>query len=214
MLEAEEVGLDWRFEVPRVAVRITLRELKRFHDDGEKRFNAEFAKLEARAREVAPEDYDQNDYLSDLRDQLEGTMELVREFAIVGISRTLERFWRIFLNPARYPGLVIPPRKGDRLDDIRKQYKSIGIDLTKPPFEWHEIRKLQAVRNCIVHDEGWADGKRATALRGYQFKVKNGLIELPPDYFLEAYKIVDKTCGLVVDKCREAAKTGKIARRT
>jgi hypothetical protein len=211
MADIEEVGLDWRFGIPLEFARITLRELKRFYDEGEKQFATEIAKLEMQAKGVSADDDDQMDYLGDVRDQREGIVELNREFAIVGIFRTFERFLRLFLDPRRHPGFAIPAPKGSRLKDLEGQYKAIGVDLTRLPFEWRDIKKLQEIRNCITHDEGWIDAKRAGALRSYQFPVKeNDWIELPEDYFVEAYNLVQRTCRLVIEECRKAAKDGRM----
>jgi hypothetical protein len=160
------------------------------------------------AKGVSADDDDEMDYLRDVRDQREGIIELNREFAIVGVFRTLERFLRLFLDPRRHPGFAIPAAKGSRLEHLKRQYKAIGVDLTRPPFEWREVKKLQEIRNCIAHDEGWIDADRAAALRSYQFPVKkNDRIKLPKGYFVEAYSLVDRTCQFVIEKCREAAKT-------
>lgn len=213
MADSRVVGLDWRFGIPLEAVRITLRELKGFYEDGTRQFNAQVARLQMRAKELSPEDYDQTDYLSDLMTELEGMRDLMQEFAIIGVFRSLERFLRLFLNRQRHAGVVISDETARYLDSLKDQYKEIGIELTQPPFDWREIKKLQKIRNCIAHDEGWIDEKRAAELRSCQLSVKkNDWIKLPQGYFFEPLKLVDKTCELVIDKCREAARAGKVPR--
>ena len=211
MADIEEIGLDWRFGIPLEFARITLRELKRFYDEGEKQFATEIAKLEMRAKGLSADDDDQMDYLGDVRDQRQGMVELNREFAILGIFRTFERFLRVFLDPQRHPGFAIPAPKGSSLEHLKEQYKVIGVDLTRRPFEWRDIKKLQEIRNCVAHDEGWIDAARADALRSYQFPAKeNDWIEFPEGYFVEAYHLVQRTCQLVIEECRKAAKDGRM----
>jgi hypothetical protein len=104
-MQDEEVSLDWRFSgaLPQFP-RITLRELKRFHDEARKHFTMEIAKLERRATEIAAEDDEALEYLSDMSAELEGLLDLEQEFAILRLFRTLERFLRLVLMHLRESG--------------------------------------------------------------------------------------------------------------
>lgn len=205
MADIEEVGLDWRLGVPFEVLWITLNELKRFYDEGERQFSSELSKLEMQFRNISPEDDDQADYLCDLRDQYEGILNLKREFAVIGLFRAFERFLRIFLDLQRHPLFKIPPLEGSHFEDLKRQYKKIGVDLSKPPFEWQQIKLLQEIRNCIAHDEGWVDANRAAKLRSFKYSVKeNDWIQLQPDFFPQAHKLIRKTCEIVAEKCKES----------
>jgi len=78
----------------------------------------------------------------------------MQEFPIIGVFRSPERFLRLFLNRQRHAGVVISDETARYLDSLKDQYIEIGIELTQPPFDWREIKKLQKIRNCIAHDEG------------------------------------------------------------
>jgi hypothetical protein len=159
-MQNEEVSLDWRLSgaLP-VLARITLNELKRFHDEASKHFKMEITELQRRATEIAAEDDDSLDYLSDKNAQLEGLLDLEQEFGILGLFRTLERFLRSVLTRLREIGAPVSKKEIQYLDGMVNQLKGIGVDLGASPFEWNEITKLRKIRNLIAHEEAWVDKK-------------------------------------------------------
>jgi len=199
--DVEEVELG----DPLLLARMTLEELKRFCEEGTKHFDAELARLEMRAKSASPQDDDESDYLANMMEELEGVLDLVQKFGIIGIYRALETFLRTVVNQQREAGVVISDQKALYLDQLKVRLKKIGVELTQPPFQWREVQKLHKIRNCIVHNEGWVDKTDAAILKNYQLSVEEGhCLKLPKGYFLEALKLVDKTCELVTEKCREA----------
>jgi hypothetical protein len=232
MAEIEEVC----FGDPLVLARITLRELKSFYDEGTKHFEAELARLEMRSKNTSRED-DESDYLSDMMGELEALLDLLQEFGILGIYRTLEVFLQKVADRLSKDGVLISTRldrpkdrgkvflrrvasclrrKGEgipgqtaRLDQLKDRFKEVGVELTQPPFQWREITKLRKIRNCIAHNEGWVDRKQAPILKSYQLRVEEGnRLKLPKGYFLEALRLVEETCELVTDKRKETREQG------
>ncbi len=208
-MQDEEVSLDWRFSgaLPELA-RISLRELKRFHDEARRHFNMEIAKLEKRATEMAAADDDTQDYLAEMYAQWEGLLDLKQEFGILGLFRTLERFLGLVLIHLREIGAPVSERV--RFSDMAKQFKKIGVDLKASPFQWSEITKLQKIRNLIAHEEAWVDKETKKELASFGLAVnENDWLKLPDGYFLDAWKLVDRTCQSVVQECLKAEGIGK-----
>lgn len=153
MGEIEEV----EFGHPLILAQISIHELRTFYHDARGHFGSRVAGLEALAEKTSPED-EESDYLVARMEEVEGFLDLVEYFGVIGAYRTFEIFLREVVNKLRNRGLV--EGKTERyLDDLKDQFKEIGVWLVQPPFQWREIRKLQAIRNCIVHNEGLVNKK-------------------------------------------------------
>jgi len=206
----EEASLDWRFSgaLPELA-KISLIELKRFHDEARRHFKREIAEIEKEVAGIDAVDDEAQDYLSCMYSQWEELFDLKQEFGIFGLFRMLERILRLVLMHLREIGAPVTERV--RFKEMAKQFKSIGVDLRASPFEWEEITKLQKIRNQICHEESWVDRKSKKDLASFGLCAKeNDWLRIPDEYFLEASNLVDRTCRLVVQGCLKAAASGKI----
>jgi hypothetical protein len=201
MAEIEEVDLG----DPLMLAEFSLSELRSFYHEATKHFGSRLAGFEARFKNTSPED-EESDYLVGRIEEVEGFLDLVQNFGLVGVYRTFEMFLRNVVDQQRRAGVISGGTKR-YVDDLKDQLKEIGVEMTQPPFQWQQIRKLQKIRNCIAHNEGWLDGERVSDLRGCGLPVQEGqYLRLPEGYFLEALELVDQTCRLVVDRCAEARK--------
>jgi hypothetical protein len=201
MAETEEID----FGDPLILAEFSLSELRSFYHEATRHFGSRLAGLGARSKNASPED-EESDYLAGKMEEVEGFLDLVQNFGLVGVYRTFEMFLRNVVDQQRRAG-AISGKTGRHVDKLRKQLKELGVELTKPPFQWQEIKKLQKIRNCIAHNEGWVDKQYVSKLKGCGVPVEEGhRLRLPKGYFLEGLQLVAKTCSLVIEKCREARK--------
>jgi hypothetical protein len=198
--------LDWRFHILLQFAEIRLRELKRFYDEATTHFKRDFKRLQEEFTEQNTEDSEEMvDYFVDRRDELESLLDLKQEFGIIGLYTMLERFLRLVLGHLRDAGEPIPAEtKPWYMDTLKDKFMLVNVKVTQPPFAWTKIKKLQAIRKCIAHEEGWVDKERAKILRTYGLKVKgNEFLKLPDGYFLEAWNLVKDTCRQVIKECQK-----------
>ena len=196
---------EFEFGDPLILAKFSIDELRSFHHVANNHFSLRLAGLEARSEKVSPED-EESDDLAARMEELEGFMDLVEYFGVVGAYRTFEIFLHNVVNQLRNGGFIEGKRER-YLHDLKDRFNEIGVKLTQPPFHWQEIKKLQKIRNCIAHNEGWVDKRNVSKVRGCGLPVEEGhRLKLPKGYFLEASQLVDKTCALVIEKCAEASK--------
>jgi hypothetical protein len=205
MGEMEEV----EFGDPLILARFSIDELTSFYHQAKKHFASRLAGLEARSKSVSREE-EESDYLADRMEEVEGLLNLVEYFGVIGAYRTFEIFLGNVVDQLRKEGFVEGSTE-PHLGGLKKQLKEFGVDLTQPPFRWEEIKKLQTIRNCIAHSDGWVDSRYVSQLRDYTLPVEEeekkkehgSPLRLPSGYFLEASALVASTCGLVIEKCAE-----------
>ena len=199
--------LDW-LEVPLTLAGIKIRELKRFHGAAERSFKSQYAALEAELDRLPPEQWseDVQDHYIELRDEFESLQHLKTDCAITGLFMAFEAFLRNLLSLLRRIGRPVPVQKpGDRwyLDNMKPLFTQAGVRITEPDDDWRAIKRLQAVRHCITHLEGWPDEDTVTKLKGAKFSVAVGeRLRLPPGYFNESVEIVQRSCKRIVDDCK------------
>ena len=78
-------------------------------------------------------------------------------FGILTVYSVLERCLLYLFGTARRANLIKDKRYHKSyltLDGYKGAFKTVGIDLTKAPFKWSEVRKLQLFRNAIAHHGG------------------------------------------------------------
>lgn len=72
-------------------------------------------------------------------------------------------------------GTKIPEeRGGSKLDQLRRQFHKVEIDLEKPPFSWHSLNQIRELRNCIAHADGWISEEFAERLDTAGFRGEAG----------------------------------------
>jgi hypothetical protein len=201
MGDIEEV----QFGDPLILAEFSIGELRSLYHEAKNHFDLRLAGLEARSKNVSLED-EESDYLAVWMEDVEGFLDLIEHFGVIGAYRTLEIFLSNVVDQLRKGGFI--EGKTERyLDGLKDQLKEIGVDLTRRPFRWQAIKKLQKIRNCIAHNEGWVDKRNVSKLKGCGLSVQEGhCLKLPKGYFLEASQLVYNTCQLVTENCRGARK--------
>ena len=198
-----------RLGVPLTLVGIRIRELKRFHEEGERNFKSRYAALEAEFDHLTPEEQsdDLQDHYIDLRDELESIRSLNTNCAIAGLFMAFESFLSNMLKQLKHRGVPGIPEQVPgpywSLKDMKAIFAKVGVHITKAASDWTAIKRLQAVRHCITHSAGWPDNKTVRKLKGAQFSVSiYERLRLPPGYFDESIEIVQRSCKRIVDDCK------------
>ena len=195
--------------VPLTIVGIRIRELKRFHKEGERNFKARYADLEAEFDRLKLEEWsdDLQDHYIDLRDELESIRSLNTNCAITGLFMAFEDFLSNMLKQIKdrdVPG-VLDQKHGERrsLKHMKAVFAEVGVRITEPEDDWRAIKRLQAVRNCLIHSAGWPNDKTVKKLKAAEFNVAvDKRLRLPTGYFDETAEIVQRSCKRIVDKCK------------
>ena len=71
-------------------------------------------------------------------------------------------------------------RKGSKLDQLRKEFRQVEIDLEKPPFSWNALNQMRVLRNCIAHTDGWITEAFAEKLKNVGIGAKEDTPLGPP----------------------------------
>jgi hypothetical protein len=83
----------------------------------------------------------------------------------------------------QYPKLYLT------LDGYKGAFKTLGIDLTKSPFKWSEVKKLQLFRNAIAHHGGVVTHDYENRLGPHGYKLGDTII-ISDDYFRSSIALV------------------------
>lgn len=89
------------------------------------------------------------------------------------------------------------------LDGYKECLKAIGINLTKSPFKWSDIIKLQAFRNAIAHQNGFVTEENIKRLSAYGYKLGQ-MIEIKEKYLRASIDLVNDSCSRVVKEYSRA----------
>jgi hypothetical protein len=201
------IELDWRFGVLQSMGRIRMKELMDFHNQGKETFREAMKawRKEAKEFESKYEDAD-GDHLIEQRDEIESLLDRGHTFGIVGLYTFLERFLNLVVEHLRAGGAKISPSKrGLTLHQMRNHLaQHAKIDLTRAPFDWKAIERLQEIRNCIVHADGSITDDFVIRFAKVGMKVKEDTqLKLPKNYFEDSWTLVNKTYQAVYKECSD-----------
>ncbi|HUA14784.1 MAG TPA: hypothetical protein VMG31_05765 [Verrucomicrobiae bacterium] len=133
----------------------------------------------------------------ELRDKL----RLNSYFGILNIFGSFERLLlRIFQDMKQSKRMKDKWQKRQpylTIDGYKDCLKAIGINLTKSPFKWGEIIKLQAFRNAIAHQNGFVTEENVNRLRAYGYKLDQ-MIEIKETYFRTSVELVNDSSSRLV----------------
>ena len=140
-----ELSIDWRIDIHLTLLRIQIRELKCFYDEGEKHFDIGFDQLAKEIDKITDKKWDlYEDFYIDQRDSLESLRELKRHFAIVGLLTVFEAFLRDTLDHvgcAKMPKPKCKLKKCWNLRDMKNHISADGV--------FNMLRKF--LRNILDH---------------------------------------------------------------
>ena len=209
----------WIFKMRSDLARTYISGLRRFYDEGEMHFNIGVKDLGDETDHFKPEEWDsgEGDHYIDLHGELEESRELTRDFSIVGLFRVFEKFLRDTLRHLLRTGpdrAKRDPRDQWSLAEMKEIFKEIGVPVTKPDGDWNSIKKLQAIRNCIVHSGGRADKQRTKKLERYKIPVDQSKMVLPDGYFEKSADLIERVCKRIAKDCGTAVKEKRIKSRS
>lgn len=202
------IEVDWRFDILARMGRVRLKELEDFHTQGERNFKAAMKawRKEVNEFEAQYEDAD-GDQLISQREEIESLLDRGHSFEIVGLYTFLERFLNLVVEHLRAGGakIPVPSQTGFSIHQIRNHLAQEAlIDMNRKPFDWKALERLQEIRNCIVHADGWISDDFASRLGKVGMKVKaDTQLKLPTNYFENALKLVGETYKTVYTQCSE-----------
>ena len=184
---------------------VRMKELMDFQRQAEATFRTAMKAWQKEAKEFSAkyEDAD-GDHLVEQRDGIESLLDRGHTFSIVGVYTFLERFLNLVIEHLRAGGAPIPQSQmGLSLHKMRDHLLQYAkIDMNRPPFDWSALERLQEIRNCIVHADGWITDDFVTRLRNVGLKVKPDTpLKLPKNYFEETWWLVNKAYQAVHTEC-------------
>jgi hypothetical protein len=201
------IEVDWRFDILERMGRVRLKELMDFHKQAEKTFQSAMKawKREVKEFESKYEDADGDHFISQ-REEIESLLDRGHTFGIVGLYTFLERFLNLVIEHLRAGGAAIPPsQQGLSLHKMRDHLLEFAkINMNRPPFDWKALERLQEIRNCIVHADGWITEDFVSRFAEVGMRVKEDTqLKLPANYFEDAWKLVDHTYKAAYKECTE-----------
>lgn len=202
------IEVDWRFDIVERMGRVRLKELMDFHRQAEKTFEAAMKawEKEVEAFESKYEDADGDHFISQ-RDEIESLLDRGHTFGIVGLYTFLERFLNMVIEHLRAGGanIPLPQQTGFSLHKVRDHLLEFAkINMNGPPFDWKALERLQQIRNCIVHADGWITDDFVVRFAEVGMRVKEDTqLKLPTNYFEDAWELVDHTYKAVYEQCTE-----------
>jgi hypothetical protein len=141
--------------------------------------------------------------VSEERQQLEHMLEMNGYFGVLGVYSVFERCLHETFDDMKRLKLIKDKQYQKKpfltLDQYKDCFKPVGINLTQPPFGWDDIKKLQALRNAIAHQDGYVVPENLEKLKAYGYKVGEE-VNISEQYFRSAVKLVKESCSLVAEK--------------
>jgi hypothetical protein len=201
------IELDWRFSILERMGRVRLKELMDFHNQAKETFTAAMEAWRKESEEFSAKYEDEDgDHLIEQRDEIESLLDRGHTYGIVGLYTFLERFLNLVVEHLRAGGAIIPPsNQGLPLHKMRDHLaQQAKIDMNRAPFAWKALERLQEIRNCIVHADGWITDDFVGRFASVGMSVKEDTqLTLPPNYFEDAWALVNDTYRAVYAQCEE-----------
>ena len=186
-----------------------ISKLRAFYDEGEMHFNIGLDDLKDQTDHLTSEEWDEfGDFYVEQRYEFEELLELKKHFSIVGLFTVFETFLRRMLRLLHHPAdaVVVKRIMEMYLDDMKKEFSNLGVEITKPSCDWQAIMGIKEVRNCITHSDGRADKQRAKKLMNYGILVDQSRMVLPDGYFENSVDLVEAACKRIARNCQNILK--------
>ena len=197
------ITLDWRFEALRRFSEAHLEGLKAFNSHVTESSDAAIVAWEQACEGVTDDTSAGADELAEQRDRIEDLLARGRTLGILGLYAFLENYMDLVIEQLRAGGATIPEeRGGSKLDQLRRQFRRVGIDLKKQPFSWNSLNQMRVVRNCIAHADGWISEAFAKRLVALGLKVRAYTPLGPPETDIERWwGLVGETFRFIHGEC-------------
>jgi hypothetical protein len=146
------------------------------------------------------------DLASEKLNELETLAQMNNRFGILGVFATFERLLLRIHQDMMHLKLVRNRHfKRDHLTfyEYKDSLSEIGIYLTKAPFDWAKLRKLQTLRNAIAHQDGFVTEENINTLRSCGYKKEGESIDITDSYFNDSLNLVKRSCAQLVKSYSE-----------
>lgn len=134
--------------------------------------------------------------------ELESFAEINNRFGLLAVFATFERLVHRIHQDMMNQNLIHHrhfKKTYLNFDESKDSFAKIGIYLTKAPFDWTNLRKLQTLRNAITHQDGWVTDENINKLRNYGYKVGQW-IKITDRYFEDSMNLVWESCSELVKR--------------
>jgi hypothetical protein len=132
--------------------------------------------------------------------ELESFAEMNNRFGVLAVFAAFERLVQRIHQDMMNQNLIHDRRFKKvylTFDESKDSLAKIGIYVTKAPFDWSNLRKLQTLRNAIAHQDGWVTDENINKLRSYRYKVGQR-IEITDSSFGDSMNLVKQSCSQLV----------------
>ncbi len=205
-MKCATITLDWRFEALCRFSEARIQGLLDFHHHMKKYTKKAIRDWKKECESVTDDDSARAEYLAEQRNQIEYILETGHKLGILGLYAFLENHLNLVIEHLRKGKAKIkdPGARGFNLHEIRDNLRTVGIDIEKAPFQFHELDRLRVIRNCIAHTDGWITEEFAKKLDkvGQKEKIDTQLA-LPVTDFKCWWKLVNKQIHLINEECYE-----------
>jgi hypothetical protein len=173
-------------------------------------FDADIAKYPASFWDQEPiEGFSPGDLASDQRVELLSLSELTGTFGIIMVYSIFERFLQNMFEYIKLGNVLSEEMRRARWLDFKGHkdaLKTIGIDITRAPFDYQELLKLNAIRNALTHQGGWVTEENAKKLKPFGFARGNS-ITISQEYFKSAALLILTTSEDIAEAYLKFAST-------
>ena|ERR1035441_455141 len=192
-------SLAYRVRIASRLCRAAVHEMRDFYSHAGDYFDRRIKQMEQKFAD-APGNTERRDFIADDLIDLREHKNLAAYFAILMIFSAFERFLQglyddsIYLASVRELRDVVQQATRGRvsLENFKEFFKVLEIDLTKDPYDWPKLLRLQKYRDAIAHQGGWVTENNISKLESYGHKVLDK-IDISQEYVAEAGDLIDKT---------------------
>jgi HEPN superfamily RiboL-PSP-like protein len=167
---------------PARLLEIDLEALREYCRQANSFFERRKQKFEKNISEKDPRSIDP-DTVVDARAEMEHHLDLNGYFGLLMTYSGFEEFLQDLYEYTRY--LATVPSLRDlmrrhtkswlKLDEYKSFFKEFDIDLSKSPFEWAKLKRLQRLRNLIAHQGGVVTSEYASSFPSEGYKEGDSL---------------------------------------
>jgi hypothetical protein len=134
-------------------------------------------------------------------------LQLNSYFGVLTIFAAFERcFLRVFQDMKNLKVVKDKWQKKQaflKLAEYKDALKEIDVFVSKPPFKWSDIIRLQDLRNAIAHQNGFVTDENVKRLRGYGYK-EGQRVEISDKYFRTSVNLAKDSSTLLVKEYSNA----------
>jgi hypothetical protein len=198
-------------------LRMEMNSLREYCINGDALFTRRLRNFEKKAQ-ASMEHWDE-DHLSDMRWEMETHIDYNCYFGVMMAFAAFERFlthlYGVTLHLGTAPELrdemLKQMQSWKTLENYKQFFKNVlQLEITKPDKDWEQMRKLQAIRNAIVHQNGLVPDDNKDSLKKCGYKKPGEHVEVTLQYVLDSIELVTRAATALLPRYIEALKKKKL----